>query len=72
MCSIISLYLYISLRVNGAHIITLALGTLVNTLELRGISSEPHSETMLVADSWRDLSSRVGPLIAATCDGEWG
>ncbi len=59
----------IDMRVNGAHIIVIAIGTQLNMLELKGIASQPIQRTLFTIDSIRNLPTISNNIVAATCDG---
>jgi collagen type VI alpha len=52
----------------GITIITFAVGTDVNTFELRNIASEPYDRTIHAIKSWRDFPTILTPMINAVCD----
>jgi collagen type VI alpha len=59
----------ISLRLAGAHVITVSCGTDYNLLQLHPIASEPHNQTVFTVDSVVDLPSlRMSVLDATTND----
>ena len=62
----------IEARVSGVHIVVVAVGTSLNTLELRGIASQPTADTLLTVDRIRDLPQLTARLDRATCNGERG
>jgi collagen type VI alpha len=55
-------------RNQGITMITFAVGTDVNTFELRNIASEPYDKTIHAIKSWRDFPSILNPMINAICD----
>jgi Mg-chelatase subunit ChlD len=55
-------------RNKGITIITFAVGTDVNTFELRNIASEPYDRTIHTIQSSRDFSTILTPMLRAVCD----
>jgi len=53
----------VSLRISGAYVITISIGSDVNRYELAGIASEPHNETVFIVGSYRDLPTIVDSVI---------
>jgi collagen type VI alpha len=58
----------IQARNKGITIITFAVGTDVNTFELRNIASEPYNKTVNTVMSWRDFPTILNSLVKSVCD----
>ena len=60
----------IDARRNGAHLIVVSIGDMLNMLELKGMASMPVASNLYAATSWRDLPGLQVDMIEATCDGK--
>lgn len=58
----------VAAREQGITMIPFAVGTDVNTFELRNIASEPYSSTIFTVQSWKDFPSIKDSMINAVCD----
>ena len=61
----------ISDRVQGIHLMVVAVGEDINRQELEGIASDPKDENIFTVDSIRDLPSLQRNITFSICDGEF-
>ena len=59
----------IDLRVSGARVVTMSVGTLNNLMELIGTASAPTDLTVITTTSFNTISSMVETAVSATCNG---
>jgi collagen type VI alpha len=58
----------IDARVQGIHVIVVAVGTQLNLLELRGMASQPNANTIITVDSIRNLPSVMNNVLDSICN----
>lgn len=58
-------------RVDGIHLIVVALETDPNDLEIKGIASDPDSSNVIAVPSYKDLPKAVDSVVKATCNGTY-
>ncbi len=59
----------IAARVEGIHIISVAVGSDLSLPELEGIASDPNSQNLFTVESFDNLQRLIPQVIGATCDG---
>lgn len=59
----------IEARVNGVHIIVIAIGTDVNRIELEGMASEPKNANIFTLNSINSLMSIKDQIVNSICNG---
>ena len=60
----------INARASGIHIFTVAVGSMVNFVELKGIASPKQSDNMFHVDSFNALPGLVSSMPGIVCNGE--
>jgi len=56
-------------RINGVYLVTMAVGTLADTLMLQSIASPPHKKTVFLARYGRQLPDFRDRIFMTSCDG---
>ncbi len=59
----------IAARVDGVHIVSVAVGRPLNMPELQGIASDPFEANLFTVESFDNLPGLIPQVVAALCDG---
>ena len=59
----------INLKITGTKVITMSVGTYINTMEVHGIASMPSERNVMTTPSFNSLDVMIDGVVAATCNG---